>query len=522
MGVARFETIAAVVDHAAHFQGHQEGLIDGGNRWSFAELVTKAHEAARALMASGVARGDRVAIWAPNTSEWVTVALGAHAVGVVVVPINTRFKGGEVADILRRTRAKMMFLVTDFLDTDYVGALERMGKAETLSEIVVLRGSCPPKTTSFDSFMERSSMVADTERALRSENIAGTDPCHILFTSGTTGEAKGVMLNHAAVCRSYRSWATQVGLDRDRYLLANPLFHTLGLHAGLLSCLMTGSTMVMQQVFDPSAVLERIDAENLTVVCGPPAMFQTLLNADNLHAHDLSSLRLAVIGGAVISPELIAQMFNRLGFEKIVTGYGLAEASGVVTTCHHNDDRKIIAQTSGRALKDIEVQVVDKTGKPVPTGESGEVWVRGYNITDGYLDDPDCTAEIIDSDGFLHTGDIGSMDAEGNLAITGRLGDMFIVGGFNVHPTEVERTIATHPGVAQVAVIGVSDQRLGEVGYAFVVSKEGYAPDHEGLLSWCRQELANYKVPRYVKFVANLPTNANGKVLKHQLRHLLI
>ncbi len=522
MGVARFETIAAVVDHAAHFQEHQEGLIDGRNRWSFAELATNVYVAARALMASGVAPGDRVAIWAPNTSEWVTVALGAHVAGIVVVPINTRFKGREVADILRRTRAKMMFLVTDFLDTDYVGSLKQAGVAETLSELVVLRGGCPPNTTSFDSFMERSSMVADTERSLRSENIAGSDPCHIIFTSGTTGEAKGVMLNHAAVCRSYRSWATRVGLDHDRYLLANPLFHTLGLHAGLLSCLITGSTMVIQQVFDPSAVLARIAAENLTVVCGPPAMFQTLLNADNLNAHDLSSLRLAVIGGAVISPELIAEMFNRLGFEKVVTGYGLAEASGVVTTCRHNDDPKIIAHTSGRALTGIEVQVVDKTGKPVATGESGEVWVRGYNIMNGYLDDPDGTAEIIDSDGFLHTGDIGFLDGEGNLAITGRLGDMFIVGGFNVHPTQVERTLSTHPGVAQVAVIGVPDQRLGEVGYAFVVAKKGLAPDSEGLLSWCRQELANYKVPRYVEYVTDLPTNANGKVLKRQLRDRLV
>lgn len=251
---------------------------------------------------------------------------------------------------------------------------------------------------------------------------------------------------------------------------------------------------------------------------GPPAIYQTILNHPDLDGFDLSSLRLAVTGAATIPVQMIHDMRDRLGFETVVTGYGLTESSGIATMCRHDDDPALIASTSGRAIDDVEVRVVDPDGAQCPAGHAGEVVVRGYNVMVGYLDDPDQTAEAIDPDGWLHTGDIGVMDVNGYLDITDRVKDMFINGGFNVYPAEVEQLMGAHPDIGQVAVVGVPDERLGEVGMAFVVPATGTAPDPAGILAWCRAEMANYKAPRHIEVVEALPMNASGKVLKFELR----
>ncbi|MDE0493768.1 MAG: AMP-binding protein, partial [Acidimicrobiaceae bacterium] len=291
--------------------------------------------------------------------------------------------------------------------------------------------------------------------------------------------------------------------------------------AGILACLMTGATMVPHPVFDVPSVMARVPQERISMLPGPPAIYQTILNHPDLDGFDMSTLRLAVTGAAPVPVPMIEAMRQRLGFEVIVTGYGLTEASGIATMCRHDDPPEVISATSGRAIDDVEVRVVDQGGREVPTGEPGEVVVRGYNVMDGYFDDPESTAAAIDADGWLHSGDIGTMDEDGYVVITDRLKDMFICGGFNAYPAEIEAAMLAHPQVGQVAVVGRPDERLGEVGHAFVVPAPGAAATGAAeteLIDWCRDRMANYKAPRGVTFVAELPLNASGKVLKHELR----
>ena len=519
MSDAPWNTICELVDDAAQRFPDLEALVDGDVRLTFPELRDRIRASARALMASGIEPGERVAVWAPNIWEWVVAGLGVHLAGGVLVPVNTRFKGREADYILQRSGARILFTVTDFLDTDYVALLRAADGGQSLDEIVVLRGTVPEGATSFAQFLNRANQVAGADGDARAAAVKGDDLCHIMFTSGTTGLPKGAMLIHSAICRGFMSWCEVIGLRAgDRYLIVNPYFHAFGLNSGILACLMTGATNIPHAVFDVPAVMARVPQERISMLPGPPAIYQTILNHPDLDSFDMSTLRLAVTGAAAIPVEMILQMRARLGFETIVTGYGLTEASGIATMCRHDDDPETIARTSGRAIPDVEVQVVDDDGNEVPRGEPGEIVVRGYNVMLGYLDDPEQTAETIDADGWLHTGDIGVMDTRGNIDITDRKKDMFIVGGFNAYPAEIENIMLAHPQIGQVAVIGMPDDRLGEVAVATVVPAPGTDPTEAEIIAWCRAEMANYKAPRRVRFTDALPLNASGKVLKYVLR----
>ena len=380
-----------------------------------------------------------------------------------------------------------------------------------------MRGPVPATALSFEDFTSHG----DRGQGAATQ-VGADDCCHIMFTSGTTGKPKGVMLTHGAVCRAYRDWAEVVGLRRgDRYLIVNPFFHAFGLNAGILACLMTGATMVPHASFDVPSVMARIAEERISMLPGPPAIYQSILNHPDLDAFDMSSLRLAVTGAAPVPVSMIEAMRERLGFEVVVTGYGLTEASGIATMCRADDPHETISATSGRAIDGVEVRIVGPDAREMPRGEPGEVIVRGYNVTSGYLDDADATAEAIDAQGWLHTGDIATMNDAGYVTITDRLKDMFICGGFNAYPAEIESAMLEHPAVGQVAVVGRADERLGEIAHAFVVpaAKAASAPEAaDELISWCRERIANYKAPRGVTFVDSLPLNASGKVLKHELR----
>ena len=520
---APWTTIPELVDDAAERFADTEAIADGDVSWTFPEFRTEIRRAAAALIASGTEPGDRVAVWAPNCWEWAVAALGVHVAGGIVVPINTRFKGREAAYVMEASQARMLFTVTDFLDTDYVALLADTGLPPKLEEIVVLRGTVPATATAFADFVARGATVDAATVDERAAAVSGDDLCNIMFTSGTTGAPKGAMLTHAATCRAFKAWSDVIGLDRDRYLIINPFFHSFGLNAGILACLMTGSTILPHPVFDVPSVMARIPVDRVSMLPGPPAIYQTILNHPDLDTFDLSTLRLAVTGAAAIPVEMIVQMRERLGFEKVVTGYGLTETTGIATMCRHTDDPEIIATTSGRAIPDVEVRIVDpadpdNTTNERPRGEPGEIVVRGYNVMVGYLDDPEKTAETIDADGWLHTGDIGVMDADGNIDITDRVKDMFINGGFNAYPAEIESLMLAHPDIGQVAVVGVPDARLGEVGYAVVVPAAGTSPRADEIIGWCRDEMANYKCPRHVAIVDALPLNASNKVLKFELR----
>jgi acyl-CoA synthetase (AMP-forming)/AMP-acid ligase II len=515
-----WQTIPELIDDSCSRYADLEALVDGDVRLTYAELGARIDEAARAHMAWGLVKGDRFSIWAPNIWEWPIAALGGHKSGVLLVPINTRFKGREAAYVLRKSRAKVLFTVTDFLDTDYVSILRAANEQlPDLEHIVVLRGPVPEGCISFDDYLERATEVDGAALAARSASIKGDDLAHILFTSGTTGAPKGAMLVHSAVCKTYLAWSDVIGLRTgDRFLVVFPYLHSAGLHSGILACIMKGACDVPHPVFDVPSVMRRVVEERISVLPGPPAVFQAILNHPDLDAFDMSSLRLAITGAAAVPVEMVHGMRDHLGFETVVTGYGLTECTGTATMCRHDDDPETIANTSGRAIPDLEVLVVDENGKEVPRGEPGEIVIRGYNVMRGYLDDPEQTAETIDADGWLHSGDIGVMDERGYVRITDRVKDMFIVGGFNAYPAEIENLMMSHPDIGQVAVIGVPDERLGEVGMAFVVPRPGSTPDPDAIVAWCREEMANYKVPRRVEIVDALPLNASGKVLKYELR----
>lgn len=515
-------TLPRMVLRAAERFAGLAAVEDGGVTLSFAELAAEVGRAARALMALGVAAGDRVALWAPNTWEWVVAALGVHAAGGALVPINTRFKGAEAAEVIARSGARVLLTTVGFLGTDYVAMLRQSGAPlPALGSIVVIRGEAPAGTIGWDAFLSLSGKVPGAEGEARALGVKPEDTCDILFTSGTTGRAKGVPCTHAATLRAFRDWAEVVGLRRgDRYLVVLPFFHSFGYKAGILTSLMAGCTILPHAVFDAGAVLERVARDRVSVLPGPPALYQTILARPDLAAHDLSSLRLAVTGAAVIPVELVHRMRGELGFETVITGYGLTETGGIVTMCRFDDDPETIAGTSGRAIPGVEVRVAGDDGREVPRGTPGEVLVRGYNVMRGYHDDPEETAAVLDAEGWLRTGDVGVMDERGYLRITDRKKDMFIVGGFNVYPAEVERVLLGHEAVAQAAVVGVADARLGEVGQAFVVLRGGRAGTVTGedLVAFGRERMANYKVPRQVEIVDALPTNATGKVLKYVLR----
>ena len=516
-------TIPGVVAEAARRFGF-EGLVDRDGdrvvRWSFAELAAHVTDATRAVLGAGIVPGDRIAIWAPNVHEWIVAALGAQGAGAAVVPLNTRFKGPEAAYVLNKSGARMLFCVNGFLGNDYVAALAAES-LPTLERIVVMRGDAPEGTLSWASFLDlgRAVSVADAEAS-----AAAVTPdmiSDIIFTSGTTGRPKGVMTTHAQTVRVFTAWSTIVGLtEGDRYLIINPFFHTFGYKAGFLAALIKGATIIPEPVFDVPTVLRRVGEERITMLPGPPTIYLTILNHPERDSFDLSSLRLAVTGAAVVPVEMIRRMREELTFRNIVTGYGLTETTGTATMCRADDDPETIATTSGRAIPDVEVRIVDPTGAEVPRGSPGEVVVRGYNVMQGYFDDPVATAETIDADGWLHTGDIAVMDERGYVTITDRMKDMFIVGGFNAYPAEIEQTLMAHPQVAQVAVVGVPDARQGEVGCAFVVPRAGETVDPDEIVEWSRPRMANYKVPRQVRVVDALPLNASGKVLKFELRAL--
>jgi acyl-CoA synthetase (AMP-forming)/AMP-acid ligase II len=526
MSTAR--TLPALVTAAAARFADRPAIEDGEVTLGFGALAAAGARAARAFLASGLAPGDRVGVWAPNMHEWVVAAIGIQSAGGVLVPLNTRMKGREVGYILATSGARLLCTVDEFLGNRYVDLLRSgcggptasrpVAELATLERVILLRGAAAG-CTSWQEFLSEGDAIAPDTAATRAALVEPEDVADILFTSGTTGKPKGVMSTHAQNLRCFDVWCDVVGLRADdRYLIVNPYFHSFGYKAGWLACLLRGATNLPHPVFDVPQVLERVARDRVTVLPGPPTLYQMILAHPDRARFDLSSLRLAVTGAASIPVELIHRMRRELALETIVTAYGLTEATGVVTMCRPEDDADTIATTSGRAIPDVEVRCVDGDGAEVPRGGAGEIVVRGYNVMRGYFEDPVATAEAIDGSGWLHTGDVGVMDARGYLRITDRLKDMFITGGFNCYPAEIESILLGCPGVGQVAVIGIPDERLGEVAMAFVVPAAGSEPTADGIVAWSRDNMANYKVPRRIALVDALPMNATGKVTKFVLR----
>lgn len=512
-------TIPAMLRDAARRHGSAEAVVDGERRVDFATLRGLVDDAARGLLASGIERGDRVAIWAPNSLDWIVAALAVTTAGAVLVTVNTRFRGAEAAYVLERSGARLLFTVRGFLDTDYPELLAAAGQElPELARTVLLAGDPDGSSMTWEDFVASGRSVTDADLDARVASIGSADPSDIMFTSGTTGSPKGVVMSHGQTLRAYLDWCDFADLRAgDRYLIANPFFHIFGYKAGCLACLMRGATIFPVAVFDAGEVFEIVERERISVLPGPPTVYHSLLEDPEAARRDITSLRVGVTGAADIPVELIRRIREELPFERILVGYGLTEA-GTVSGSRPDDDFEHIATTVGVPWVGTEVRIVTEAGTDAETGEAGEVVVRGETVTKGYFDDPEATAAAIDTEGWLHTGDLGTLDAEGYLRIVGRIKDMFIVGGFNAYPAEIENLMLRHPRIAQVAVIGVPDERLGEVAKAFVVLSPGSSTDAAEIVEWARAEMANFKVPRSVEFLAELPMNATGKVAKDELR----
>jgi len=518
-------TIPAALARAASEFGDTAALADplaGAPRVSYRELGERVTAVAGALIEAGVEPGDRVALWAPNGCEWVLIALGALGAGAALVPVSTRFTGPEALDVISRSGTRALFVAGDFLGADRLGALRAAAAAEGTSlDALGLVVRMPEDWAAFEARAgspeqarlrallaeaRRRALLAEARR--RAGAVRPGDVSDIMFTSGTTGRSKGAMTSHERSLGVARAWAECARLtSADRYLVVNPFFHTFGFKAGLLACLVSGATLVPQAVFEAGRTMQLVESERITVLPGPPTLYTSILDHPERGGRDLSSLRLAVTGAADVPVALIERMQRELSFETVLTAYGLTEAV-VATMCRPGDAAELVARTSGRSAAGFEVRI----------GERDEILLRGPNLMLGYLDDPEATRAAVDSGGWLHTGDAGRLDPAGYLTITGRLKDMYICGGFNVYPAEVEQVLARLDGVAESAVVGTPDPRLGEVGQAFIVRRPGHVLDAADVLAFCRERLAGYKVPRRVEFRDALPRNPSGKVLKRVLR----
>lgn len=503
-------TIPHVAKAAAAKWGDALALLENGEEWSFTELWRRARASASAFVAAGITQGDRVAIWAPNSREWIIIALGTLSVGATIVPLNTRLKGREAGDILRRTSAKLLFTVDDFLDTDYCALIADEDLPELSRSLLIGRD--------WDEFLAQGKGSEDSAVDDALARLCADDISDIMFTSGTTGAPKGVMTTHSRTIPMFAAWSEMMGLrEGDRYLIINPFFHSFGFKAGWVAALIAGAVIVPMPNFDIPAVIERIEQDRISFLPGPPTIYQSLLAAKAERDFDTSSLRGAATGAATVPPELIRRMRDELGLVDTVTAYGMTECS-CITACRRGDPAELIAQSCGKAIPGLELIIAGDDGKEVQRGETGEIWVRGYGVMLGYLDDAAATAEAIDDEGWLHTGDVGEMDEDGYVRITDRKKDMYISGGFNCYPAEIEKLLSDHPAIGMVAVIGTPDERMGEVGCAFIVPRPGKAVNEPELKAWARKNMANYKVPHRFQIVDALPLNASGKVLKTELR----
>ena len=505
-------TIPALIKHQAENFGSKPALISDHETISFLELDKLSTNIAAHLIDLNILPGDRVAIWAPNMNEWVLAAIAIHKVGGVLVPINTRMKGREAAYILNNSESKILFSLKTFLGTDYFKLLEN-------EDLPYLKYQISFDEIEATDFEIPFSTLKENTLDVQLPEVIETDMADIIFTSGTTGKPKGVISSHLQNIKVFDYWSTYIGLnENDRYLIVNPFFHTFGYKAGWLASVMRGVTAYPCPVFDADKIIQIINKEKISMLPGPPTLYQSILTSQLIETMDISSLRLGVTGAASIPIQLIKDMKETLGFETVITAYGLTESTGVVTMCTPDDDYETIATTSGCAIADVEVKCVNQENQEVPVGEPGEILVRGYNVTQGYFNNQEATQEAIDSDGWLHTGDIGILDSNGYIKITDRSKDMFIVGGFNAYPAEIENILCDHPAISQAAVIGIEDERMGEVAKAFVILKPNQDLDTESLLQWSKDNMANYKVPREVEFVRELPTNAAGKIMKYLLK----
>lgn len=512
-------TIPALLREAARRFGDRAALVsrlDGAI--SYRELDHQADLVAKALIGDGALPGDRLAIWAPNMWEWVALAVGAQRAGGAIVPLNTRLKGGEVADIVRRARVCRMAVIGSFLGRSYPAMLEGEDMPD-LRRTLVLRGEA---SESWEHFLARGAAIDDAALAAREAGVTGGTLSDIMFTSGTTGAPKGAMFDHARSLGGGRAWARISRQDdSDRYCVFGPFSHNASYKAGWVAGLMTGSTIYWPEAYDAKSILDLIADNRISVMAAPPTVFQEMLAHPNWRDWDISSYRFLSTGATVVPIALMQRLASETSIREITTGYGMTECCGSATHTRPGDPMERVAFTVGAAIEGTEIAIAGEGGRPLGPGESGEVLIRDDRLLIEYLDNPEATRAAFTGDGWLRSGDVGMLDEAGYLRITDRLKDMYIVGGFNVYPAEIEKQLTGLPGILHSAIVGVPDARLGEVGHAFIVRAPGASLTEAEVIAWSKANLANYKVPRGVTFLDAMPLNPTGKVLKFVLRDLV-
>ncbi|MFC2095204.1 AMP-binding protein [Candidatus Bipolaricaulota bacterium] len=501
-------------------------LDPSGTSLTYKELDDKVDQLARGMLELGVAKEDKVGLWMPNIPEWVIAYYAIARIGAVVVPMNTRYKTHEVEYILENSEATTLFAVGSFAGIDYLSMIgDIRGNLPNLEHVIIV-GDPGVDMQGFDSVVDQGwKLLGDSELEEREAACDPLDNVFILYTSGTTGNPKGAMLSHHNIAKNAEQ-VTEVlrTEEQDVFLLAVPFFHCFGCVMGIAGSIAWGAAMVPMQIFKPVEALQLIERFGVSVLYGVPTMFVLELEEyrkgrPDGSTYDVSALRTGIMAGAPCPVEVMRGTMEDMHCN-VSIAYGLTEASPVITMTRFDDPVERRVETVGRALEGIEVRIADEDKRPLPTGEMGELACRGYNVMMGYYKMPEKTAEAIDEEGWLYSGDLATMDEEGYVQIVGRKKDMLICGGFNVYPAEIEEYLFTHPGVQNVSVIGMADGVMGEVAVAYIIPREGMSIDPQHVVDFCAGEIANFKVPRYVEIVDEFPMTQSGKIQKFKLREI--
>jgi len=533
-------TIGGLLDQMAERFSDNDALVyvDRGLRYSYREFNEVCRKVAKGLLKLGVKKGDHVSIWATNVPEWVILQFATAKIGAVLVTINTSYRSAELEYILKQSDSNTLFLVKGFKDTDYMSVLYevvpelrdsvpgalRSGKLSCLERVVYIGEETPVGTMNFRELYALAEEVSDGELAAVEATLTPHEVINMQYTSGTTGFPKGVMLTHHNIVNNgFNIGECMRFTEKDRLCIPVPFFHCFGCVLAVMACVTHASTMVPIETFNPLSVLQAIEKERCTAVHGVPTMFIAELEHPEFDTFDLSSLRSGIMAGSPCPIEVMKRVIRDMNASEITIAYGQTESSPVITQTRTDDPIELRVATVGRALPDVEVKIVDiETGAELPPGKQGELCTRGYLVMKGYYKMPEETAKVIDADGWLHTGDLAVMDEHGYCKITGRIKNMIIRGGENIYPREIEEFLYTHPKISDVQVYGVPDRKFGEQVMAAIVVKKGIALTEEEVKEFCRGKIANYKIPKYVKFVESYPMTASGKIQKFKLREMAI
>jgi fatty-acyl-CoA synthase len=540
-------TVGDLLDRQAQAFGNKEALVYAYReigldlRLTYSQLRDRANQIAKGFMALGVGVGDKVAVLATNIPEWVLLEMALPKVGAVLVTVNTNYQRDELEYLLQHADVHTLVLMKENRGNDYVRSLKsivpeldaigdpvreevRSATLPAFRRAVQIGGESAPGLLPFGRLADHGHTISDSALAKRQADVRPDDVSQIQFTSGTTGNPKGAMITHYGTINNARFVALRARLtEHDRYVTAMPLFHTAGNVVDQLSMLVTGGTVVKAITFDPAKMLELIDQEKGTVINAVPTMIIAMLQEPRFQAgeFDVSSLRQVITGGTSIPVSLMEQIKEKWGADPTIV-FGMTEASPIIAQTLPDDSFELRSATVGIPLPFTEVKIVNESGEAVATGEAGEILIRGYNVMKGYYKMPEQTAKAIDSDGWLHSGDLASIDAKGYVRIVGRIKDMFIRGGENVYPAEIESFLMRHPKVRQAALIGVPDPYMGEEGAAFLQLNEEESMTEDEIRDYCRAKLGRHKLPKYVRFVDAYPLTPSGKIKKFDLRENLI